>query len=91
VNKGEFVDRVSAETDLSGAHIHVLGIVIGLIIASLASNKEILLTGFGKFDVRARRESKKINPRTQKKITVPKRVAAAFKPGENLKDIVAKD
>lgn len=91
VNKGEFVDKLSTKTGLSKKDARVaLDAVIDLITESLVSNEEVLLTGFGKFEARARKESKRINPQTQKRITVPKKVVPTFKPGKNLKDIVAK-
>ena len=91
VNKGEFVDKLSVKAGLSkkGARV-ALDAVIDLITESLASNEEVLLTGFGKFEARARKESNRINPQTQRRITVPRKVVPAFKPGKNLKDIVAK-
>ena len=91
MNKGEFVDKLSAKTGLSKKDARVaLDAVIDLITESLMSNEEVLLTGFGKFEARARKESKRINPQTQERITIPKKVVPAFKPGKNLKDIVAK-
>ena len=91
MNKGEFADKLSAKTGFSKKDARVaLDAVIDLITESLVSNEEVLLTGFGKFEARARKESKRINPQTQKRITVPKKVVPAFKPGKNLKDIVAK-
>ena len=91
VNKGEFVDKLAAKTGLTKKDARkALDTMIDLITDALASNEEVLLTGFGKFEARARKESKRINPQTQKRITVPKKVVPAFKPGKNLKDIVAK-
>jgi len=91
VNKGEFVDKLAAKTGFSKKDARkALDAMIGLTTDALASNKEVLLTGFGKFEVRARKESRRINPQTQRRITVPKKVVPAFKPGKNLKDVVAK-
>ncbi len=91
VNKGEFVDKLATKTGLTKKDARkALDAVIDLITNALVSNEEVLLTGFGKFEPRARKESKRINPQTQKRITVPKKVVPAFKPGKNLKDIVAK-
>jgi len=56
----------------------------------LANNEPVLLTGFGKFEVRARKRSQRINPQTQKRITVPEKVVPAFKAGKNLKTLVMK-
>jgi len=91
VNKGEFVDKLAAKAGFSKKDARkALDGMIGLITNALASNEEVLLTGFGKFEARVRKESKRINPQTQRQITVPKKVVPAFKPGKNLKDIVAK-
>ena len=91
VNKGEFVDKLAVKTGFTKKDARkALDTMIDLITDALASNEEVLLTGFGKFEARARKESKRINPQTQKRITVPKKVVPAFKPGKNLKDIVAK-
>ena len=91
MNKGEFVDKLAAKAGFSKKDARkTLDAMIALITDALASNQEVLLTGFGKFEARARKESKRINPQTQKRITVPKKVVPAFKPGKNLKDIVAK-
>ena len=91
MNKGEFVDKLAAKTGFSKKEARkALDAMIGLITDALASNKEVLLTGFGKFETRARKESRRINPQTQRRITVPKKVVPAFKPGKNLKDVVAK-
>ena len=91
MNKGEFVDKLATKTGLTKKDARkALDAMIDLITDALVSNEEVLLTGFGKFEVRARKESKRINPQTQKRITVPKKVVPAFKPGKNLKDTVAK-
>ena len=91
MNKGEFVDKLATKTGLTKKDARkALDAMIDLITDALVANEEVLLTGFGKFEARARKESKRINPQTQKRITVPKKVVPAFKPGKNLKDIVAK-
>ncbi|HCP32708.1 HU family DNA-binding protein [Candidatus Bipolaricaulota bacterium] len=91
MNKGEFVDKLAAKTGFNKKDARkALDAMIGLITDALSSNKEVLLTGFGKFETRARKESRRINPQTQRRITVPKKVVPAFKPGKNLKDVVAK-
>lgn len=91
MNKSEFIDKLAAKTGLRKKDARkALDSMIELITDSLKANEEVLLTGFGKFEARTRRESKRIDPQTQKRITVPKKVVPAFKPGKNLKDIVAK-
>jgi DNA-binding protein HU-beta len=91
VNKGELVDRLAARTGLTKKDARkALDATIDIITEALTNNEEVLLTGFGKFEVRARKRSQRINPQTQKRITVPEKVVPAFKPGKNLKDLVSK-
>ena len=48
----------------------------------------ILLTGFGKFEVRTRAARTGINPKTLAKIKLPATKVPAFKPGKALKAVV---
>jgi DNA-binding protein HU-beta len=91
VNKAEFVAKLATKTGLSKKSASkAIDAMIDLITGALAVNEEVLLTGFGKFEVRARKASTRINPQTRQKIHVPAKVVPAFKPGKNLKEIVAK-
>ncbi len=91
MNKAEFVDKLAAKTGFTKKDARkALDSMIDLVSRALAANEEVLLTGFGKFEARTRKESKRINPQTQKRILVPRKVVPAFKPGKNLKDTVAK-
>ena len=91
MNKAEFVDKLAVKTGFTKKDARkALDSMIGLVSHALAANEEVLLTGFGKFEARTRKESRRINPQTQKRILVPKKVVPAFKPGKNLKEAVAK-
>ena len=48
----------------------------------------VLLTGFGKFEVRTRAARTGINPKTLEKIKLPATKVPAFKPGKALKSAV---
>lgn len=92
LNKGAFVDKLASATGLSNRDARkVLDAVIELITDTLSSNEEILLTGFGKFELRTREQSPHVDPGTRKRIAASKKVVPVFKPGKNLKDIVAKE
>ena len=91
MNKAEFAEKLAKKAGLTKKDAYkAIDGMIELVTKALSSNEPVNLTGFGKFEARARKESKRINPQTQKRITVPKKVVPAFKPGKNLKDIVAK-
>ncbi|MCX7750538.1 MAG: HU family DNA-binding protein [Candidatus Bipolaricaulota bacterium] len=91
MNKGELVDRIAQRTGLTKKDARkALDATIDIITEAIAANEEVLLTGFGKFEVRTRKQSQRINPQTQKRIMVPAKVVPAFKAGKNLKTLVAK-
>lgn len=89
MNKSEFVDRLAAKTGLTKKDSRkALDAVTDLIMEALTKNEEVLLTGFGKFEPRARKESNRINPQTRQRIRVPRKVVPAFKAGKSLKQAV---
>jgi DNA-binding protein HU-beta len=91
VNKGAFIDKLATKTGFSKKDARkALDAMLSLVTDAITSNEEVLLTGFGKFEARVRKESRRINPQTQQRITVPRKVVPAFKPGKNLKDMVGK-
>ncbi|MFN3347237.1 MAG: HU family DNA-binding protein [Candidatus Bipolaricaulaceae bacterium] len=91
MNKADLVDRIAQRAGLTKKDARkALDATVDIITEALANNEPVLLTGFGKFEVRARKRSQRINPQTQKRITVPEKVVPAFKPGKNLKMLVQK-
>lgn len=91
MNKGAFIDKLATKTGFSKKDARkAVDAMISLITNAIASDEEVLLTGFGKFEARTRKESRRINPQTQQRITVPRKAVPAFKPGKNLKDIVGR-
>ena len=91
MNKAQLVEKLAAKTGLSkkDAYKAVDGIV-DVITATLISGDPVNLTGFGKFEVRSRKATTRINPQSGQKFKVPAKVVPAFKPGKNLKETVAK-
>lgn len=55
---------------------------------ALAEGDKVVLTGFGTFDVRDRKEKRCLNPRTGEPIQLPSGKAPAFKAGRGLKEAV---
>ncbi len=91
MNKGEFIDRLSDRTGLTKkeARKH-LDSVLDLIQETLLQGEEVKLVGFGKFAVRARKASSRINPQTKRPIQVAAKVVPLFRPGKELKRQVEK-
>ncbi len=92
MNKSEFIDRLSDSTNLTKKEAHkLLDSVLALIQDTLMQGEDVKIVGFGKFAVRARKASSRINPQTKKPIAVPAKVVPLFKPGKALKQQVEKN
>jgi len=91
MNKGEFVGQLADSTGLTRKETRrFLDSALNLIQDTLLRAEEVKLVGFGKFAVRARKASSRINPQTKKPIHVPPKVVPLFKPGKGLRREIAK-
>ncbi len=86
--KKDLIDRI-AETGLTKKQAaEALDALLDAITASLKRGDSVLLTGFGKFEVRTRAARTGINPKTLEKIQLPETKVPAFKAGKGLKEAV---
>ena len=87
--KKEIVNRVADEAGLTKKQASAaVESLLDAVKSSLAKGDAVLLTGFGKFEVRTRESREGINPRTLEKITLPQSKYPAFKAGKALKAAV---
>ncbi len=92
MNKPELIEKVAlnAGVDKSVAE-RVLESFVHTVIASLQSNEEVTLTGFGTFSARVRKARMGVNPRNpSERIRIPTVVVPKFKAGKTLKDSLKK-
>ena len=66
----------------------VIEAAIDAITAALAEGEKVQLTGFGSFEVKDRQARVGRNPKTREAVQIPATRTVAFKPSQNLKDIV---
>jgi len=92
VNKGELIEALANETDLSKAAAgRALDALVGIITKAVSKKEDVQLIGFGTFKAVKRAARKGKNPRTGEPLkiaaaTVPKFTAgAAFKAAVNKK------
>ncbi|KUK67509.1 MAG: DNA-binding protein HU [candidate division WS6 bacterium 36_33] len=86
--KKDLVDKI-AETGLTKKQAgEALDAILDAITEALERGDHVLLTGFGKFEVRTRAARTGINPKTLEKIKLPETKVPAFKPGKGLKNAV---
>ena len=88
--KADLVSKV-AEVGITKKQAgEVIDALFGAIKDALASGDKVSLIGFGTFSVKERAAREGRNPRTGKKIDIPKKKVPVFKPGKELKDAVSK-
>ena len=84
--KKDLVEVVASKTGLTKrAAGEAVDAMLDAVTEALAQGDSVLLTGFGKFEVRNRAERTGINPKTMERITLPATKVPAFKAGKALK------
>jgi DNA-binding protein HU-beta len=87
--KKDLVEAIAEKTGLTKkASREALEAVLEAVTEALTKGDSVLLTGFGKFEVRERAARAGINPKTMEKIQLPATKVPAFKAGKNLKEAV---
>lgn len=86
--KKDLIDRIAATGLTKRQAGDALDAMLEAISDSLKNGDSVLLTGFGKFEVRTRAARTGINPKTLEKIQLPETKVPAFKPGKGLKAAV---
>jgi DNA-binding protein HU-beta len=91
VNKTEFVSRVAAKGDMSGAEAgRAVQAVLDVIQDALKAGEDVAFAGFGKFSVSERAARTGVNPQDpSKKVQIAARTVPRFTPGAVLKEAVA--
>jgi DNA-binding protein HU-beta len=86
--KKDLIDKIAATGLTKRQAGDALDAMLEAISTSLKNGEPVLLTGFGKFEVRTRAARTGINPKTLAKIQLPATKVPAFKPGKALKAVV---
>ncbi|MGC2310218.1 MAG: HU family DNA-binding protein [Candidatus Babeliaceae bacterium] len=90
MNKAKLIEQMSKMSKLPKAACKkALEAFIKSIGQSLKGGKSIVLTGFGTFTVMRRKSRTGVNPATRKKMQIPAKKVAKFKPGKALRDMVS--
>ena len=91
MNKSEWIAATAQASGVTKKDTErVLNAAIDIITAALQKGDKVLLTGFGSFEVKSRQERVGRNPHTRQSVQIPAAKVPAFKPSQNLKEIVGK-
>ncbi|MBP5204642.1 HU family DNA-binding protein [bacterium] len=86
--KKDLIEKIAATGITKKQASLALDATLDAIADSLKDGDPVLLTGFGKFEVRTRAARTGINPKTLEKIKLPSSKVPAFKAGKALKAMV---
>ena len=89
MNKNELIKSLSKESSLSQKDCkRLLNSFANLVAQSLKNGDPINILGFGKFDVKLKRERKTYNPITKSNIIIPASKVPFFRAGKTLKEAI---
>ncbi len=89
MNKGELIESVAGEANLSKADAaRAVDAIVGTITGALKGGNQVAIVGFGTFSVKRRAARNGRNPRTGETIFIQASNVPGFKAGKALKDAV---
>lgn len=89
MNKGELVDRIAADANISKNQAQsALDSFIKNTSNTLKKGDKVTLIGFGTFEAKERAGRRGVNPATGETINIPAKKVVKFKPGKKLADEV---
>ncbi len=87
LRKSDIVDSVYAQLDIpKNECTRIVESLFEIVKEDLGNGNDVLISGFGKWVVRAKKERKGRNPQTGKDLTIDARRTVTFKPSAMLKN-----
>jgi len=88
MNKAELIEKLAEKSKAcskaeAGRSLEAL---LEIITETLKKGEEVVIAGFGTFQVKEKKARMGINPKTKEKIQIPAKKVPRFKPGKGLKD-----
>lgn len=92
MNKTGLTQTVATMTGLTQKDTgKVIDAITETITTALSEGDKVQIVGFGAFSVKERADRIGRNPRTKEDVMIPATKTSVFKPGKQLKDMVAKN
>ena len=90
MTKTELAATLAGETDLTKVKaLEAVNVIFESIKDQLASDEKVVITGFGTFEVRVRKDRNGVVPGTNKKIKIKGGPYPAFRSGKQLKEAIS--
>ena len=90
MNKNELIKGISKESKLSQKEAReALTALAKIIKESLKKGDNVKISGFGKFEVKNRKERVTTNPQTRQRLVIPATKVTSFKAGKELKNAIS--
>ena len=90
LNKQQLTAKVAADTGLTKVDAEkAIKAAVGAISSELSGGGSVTLIGFGTFSIMNRKARSGKNPRTGASIKIPAKKVPKFKPGKDLREMVA--
>ncbi len=87
LTKADIIEAIRMENGYSRKQsVEFTEILMEIIKQSLESGEDVMISGFGKFQVKSKKERRGRNPATGEDLTLPPRRVIRFKCSEVLKD-----
>ena len=92
LTKGDLINKVyNSQTTLTKKKARkAVETILRTIKSSLESNEDVLLSGFGKFNVKSKSVRKGRNPQTGESLMIDARKVVTFKPSAKLREKINK-
>ena len=90
MNKGEFISEVAAKTGQPKKLVSdIVDAAMDVTLDAMRKGKGVSIVGFGSLTVRQYAERRGRNPKTKEEIVIPASKRPAFKPGSEMKKVLA--
>ncbi len=87
VNKDALAQRIALDMNMSSTDaLQAVNIIFDEMSEALATDGQVDITGFGKFEIFHRKERMGINPSTKEKMMIPSSKLPKFRPSQTLKN-----
>ncbi len=92
LTKSDLVNHVYQQNNLRKAEaVEAVEALLEIIKTSLCGNDNVLISGFGKFSVKTKKERRGRNPQTGDQLLLPPRRVVTFKPSGVLRERMNND